>query len=104
MPAMADAAAREHPGDIDAAVLDFADRVGAAAARAAAGQATGAQGAGDTPAAQQESGGSAPAPSCWPCSGSAPSVAASSCSAPVSAARNRSGVNSKRSRGPLRRT
>jgi hypothetical protein len=55
VPAMADAAAREHPGDIDAAVLDFADRV--VAAQGAAGQATGAQGAGDAPAAQQESGG-----------------------------------------------
>jgi hypothetical protein len=57
VPAMADAAAREHPGDIDAAVLDFADRVNAAAAQGGAGQATGAQGAGDAPAAQQESGG-----------------------------------------------
>jgi hypothetical protein len=56
VPSMADQAVKDHPDNLDAAVLDFANRVQAAAVQGG-GQGQGTDGQGDAPAPQQDSGG-----------------------------------------------
>jgi hypothetical protein len=57
VPGMADQAVKDNPKNLDAAVLDFANRVQAAAAQDPARRMNDAQGTGDTPAPAEQSGG-----------------------------------------------